>query len=71
MMKNTAESRDRQKGDRNPGHRLGDFLIQHSNSPEYLVSQLEAYLEAVRADLEDERRFFQGLLGGTDKGKGA
>jgi len=45
----------------NPGQHLGAFLLQHSNSPEYLVSQLEAYLEAARADLEAERKRFQSF----------
>lgn len=45
----------------NPGHELGRFLLSHTNSPEYLVSQLEAYLAASRADLEKEQAMFRML----------
>jgi hypothetical protein len=61
MLKNVADLAERQKADRNPGHNIGAFLIDHSNSPEYLVSQLEAYLEAAKADLEAERNMFRKL----------
>lgn len=49
---------------------LGTFLLQHSNSSAYLVSQLEAYLEAVRADHEAECAFAGGLLRAVKKEKG-
>ncbi len=67
-MKHIAELRDKQKEGRNPGHHLGAFLVEHSNSPEYLVSQLTAYLEAAIADLEAERNMFR-QLSGWDKNK--
>jgi len=62
-MKNIETLAAQQKADRNPGHNIGTFLIEHSNSPEYLVSQLEAYLEAAKADLETERSLFRKLSG--------
>ncbi len=62
-MKHIEELRDGQKERRNPGHELGTFLLGHSNSPEYLVSQLTVYLEAAMADLEAERNMFRALSG--------
>ena len=62
-FKNTVAHRDRLKEARNPGHHIGTFLLEHSNSPEYLISQLEGYLEAIKADLEVERAFFHRLSG--------
>jgi hypothetical protein len=63
-MTSVQKLRDILKAERNPGHEIGTFLIGHSNSPAYLVSQLEAYLEAARADLEAERSMFRKLAGG-------
>lgn len=63
-MKNIAQLAEQQKADRNPGHKIGAFLLEHSNSPEYLVSQLEAYLEAAKADLEAEKTIFRKLVKG-------
>lgn len=59
-MKNLQELRDRLLAARNPGHEIGTFLLQHSNSPEYLVGHLEAYLEAARRDLFAQRNRFRG-----------
>lgn len=50
--------RTSQLNESNPGFKIGDFLISHSVNPEYLVSQLEAYLEAAKADLAAERVLF-------------
>jgi hypothetical protein len=47
--------RDAQRDQGHPGHELGTFLLQHINSPEYLVGQLQAYLAVAQADLEVER----------------
>lgn len=58
-MKNVHELMVQQKAGQNPGHMLGSFLLDHSNSPEYLVSQLTAYLEAAQADLAAERAMFR------------
>lgn len=38
----------------NPATALGEFLVRHSNSLEYLVSSLTAYLKAAKADLAEE-----------------
>lgn len=51
-----------QKDKRSPGQWIGKFLLEHSNSPEYLIGQLEAYLEAARADLAAERAVFTRLM---------
>lgn len=61
-MKNIAELIAAQAEQQNPGQHIGRFLLEHSNSLEYLVSQLEAYLEAARADLESERAVFRKLM---------
>lgn len=58
-MKNLENLRDELLADRNPGHEIGTFLLGHSNSPEYLVGHLEAYLEAARRDLFAERNRFR------------
>lgn len=60
-MKNIINLMNEQQADRNPGCHLGNFLLEHSNSPEYLVGQLTAYLEAAQADLDQERAFFRKL----------
>lgn len=54
-MKKVLELMTAQKEQSNPGHEIGRFLLQHSNNPVYLVSQLEAYLEAIKADIEATR----------------
>lgn len=69
-MRRLKELTEQQRADRNPGHELGDFLLRHSNYLEYLVGQLEAYLGAARADLEDERRRNQSMFSGWKKQRG-
>lgn len=61
-MKNITTLRDRLKEQLNPGHEIGTFLLGHSNSPEYLVSQLEGWLEAAKADLQAEREWAGHML---------
>ncbi len=63
-MKRIEQLRDAQRLARNPGHELGTFLLRHSNSTSYLVGQLEAYLEAARADLAAEQERFPLRLNG-------
>jgi hypothetical protein len=63
-MKNVQDLRDSQNQRQSPGQHIGDFLLQHSNSPEYLVSQLEAYLMAAKMDLSAERNARESLLKG-------
>lgn len=53
-MKNIQKLINEQEDNCNPGSKIGVFLLEHSNSPEYLVAQLEAYLEAAKKDLDDE-----------------
>ena len=55
-MKNVERLRDTMKNLQNSGSQIGDFLLGHTNNSFYLVSQLEAYLEAAKADLENERK---------------
>ena len=57
-FKNTVAHRDELKENRNPGHHIGTFLLEHSNSLDYLIAHLEGYLVALRADREAERQFF-------------
>jgi len=45
-----------------PGADLGEFLRKHSNAPQYMVGVLEAYLEAARADLAEEKRVRREML---------
>jgi hypothetical protein len=45
-----------------PGADLGKFIQQHSNSNEYLAGVLEAYLEAARADVAEEKRHRTSML---------
>lgn len=59
-MTNIQRLRDSQLEARNPGHEIGTFLIQHSNNLEYLVAQLEMYLEAGKADLHSQNNRFRG-----------
>lgn len=49
-MKNIENLRDELLAAQNPGHAIGTFLLQHTNSPDYLVSQLEGWLEAARRE---------------------
>jgi len=51
-----------QKADRNPGYRIGEFLIDHSIVLEYLEAQLQAYLDAVRADRAEAAKFARHFL---------
>lgn len=60
-MKNLQELTAGLKELRNPGHELGEFLLKHSNSPEYLQGQLKMFLEAVEMDLAAEREW-QGMM---------
>jgi len=60
-MNNIENLRTSQLNNSNPGFQIGDFLISHSVVPEYLVSQLEAYLEAAKADLAAERILYSFL----------
>jgi hypothetical protein len=62
MMKNIQDLRNQQREDRNPGHELGTFLLRHSNSLEYLIEQLEGYLEAAKLDQAAERAFHGGMM---------
>jgi len=55
-MKHITALRDRQRDQHNPGATIGDCLIRQSTCPEYLVSQLTAYLAAAQADLSDHQR---------------
>jgi hypothetical protein len=68
-MKHIDDLMKSQQGERNPGQHIGKFLLEHSNSPEYLVSQLSAYLEAAQADLEAERAMFRRLTKRPDPPK--
>jgi hypothetical protein len=65
-MLNIQRLRDRLREQRNPGHEIGTFLIGHSNSLEYLIDHLEAYLEAAKADLQAERALAGRLLAACD-----
>ena len=60
-MKNLQEATAHLKEIRNPGHELGAFLLQHSNSPEYLAGQLRYFLQVVELDLASERALHQRL----------
>ena len=61
MLNNIENLRTTQLNNSNPGFKIGDFLISHSSVPEYLVSQLEAYLAAAKADLAAERILYSFL----------
>lgn len=60
-MKHLEALMKQQEQDRNPGHELGKFLIGHSNSLEYLIGQLHAYLEAAKADWQIQLEFGQSF----------
>lgn len=61
-MKNLVALIKEQKQRQNPGYKIGEFLLDHSNSSEYLIAQLETYLEAVKADHEEERKAFVAFM---------
>jgi hypothetical protein len=44
-----------------PAAALGRFLLSHSNSPEYLVSNLDAFVRVIQRDLDAERELAQRL----------
>lgn len=50
-----------QEANQNPGQAIGKFLLGHTNNLTYLISQLEAYLEAARFDLEISKKLFHKL----------
>ena len=60
-MKNIKALRDLHEKNGSPACELGDFLLSHSNGPEYLVSNLRRYLAAAESDLEAEQRFASGI----------
>jgi hypothetical protein len=64
MINNIENLRTAQLNNSNPGFKIGDFLISHSVVPEYLVSQLEAYLEAAKADLAEQQIMYSFLRRG-------
>ncbi len=61
-MKHVQALIAQQKADRNPGYRIGEFLIDHSVSLEYLDAQLQAYLAAVQADRAEADKFARHFL---------
>jgi len=61
-MRNLVAHTKRLKEHRHPGAALGEFLIQHSNSPEYLVSNLRSFLECCEEDLAEEKALFDSLI---------
>lgn len=61
-MKNLQELTERLKAARNPGHEIGTFLLQHSNSTEYLVAHLRSFLAAAEADQKAESDFRHAML---------
>lgn len=61
-MKHVQALMTQQKADKNPGYRIGEFLIDHSNSLEYLEAHLQAYLDAVRADRAEAAKFARHFL---------
>ena len=54
--------RDAYKTRRSPAGRLVDAIYSHSNSAEYLVSNLRAILSAVENDLRDEQKWRASAL---------
>ena len=54
-MKHIQELTERLKSEGHPGVALGQFLLQHTNRPEYLVDSLKLFLEAAQADLEEKK----------------
>ncbi len=54
-MKNIEDWTSRKVEDRSPAQELGRFVLGHSNSPEYLVSNLRSLLRAAEADLGEEK----------------
>jgi len=54
-LRHITALRDRQRDTHNPGATIGDCLIHQSSCPEYLVSQLTAYLAAAQDDLAERQ----------------
>lgn len=50
--------------DRHPAAALGRFLLSHSNSPEYLAGNLDAFTRVCQRDMDDERELAGRLLRG-------
>lgn len=62
MMKHLIELRDHFRALKHPAHKLGDFIVSHSNSPEYLVGVLGAFLKAAQADVDQEKATLDSLM---------
>lgn len=69
MMKNLRKHTDRLKEVGSPAQRIGEFLIRHSNSPGYLVSNLESILACCQEDLQAEKDLFRSLTRGLQEEK--
>jgi len=61
-MENIKKLIDRCKNIDHPGQKLGEFILDHSNSPGYLVGILTMFAEAAQADLEEENRVRNAML---------
>ena len=66
-MKNIKALRDDQVSRMNPGQHIGTMLLDASNSPEYLVSQLSGYLEAAKADLKEQKEMMATMMAAMNR----
>lgn len=67
MLRNITALRNRQIGQQSPGQHIGDALLANSSCPQYIVSQLKAYLAAAEADLEAENQSIRVLTESLDR----
>jgi len=61
-MKNLKELIKRFEETNHPAQALGKFLLKHSNSPDYLIAALGAFLQAAEADRAAEIEMMKQLL---------
>lgn len=59
--------RERLVENRSPAQHLVNFIINHSNSTDYLISNLESILDALKEDRAAEGRVFQMVVNALKK----
>ncbi len=60
-FKNLQAYTEQLKQDRHPAHKIGQFLLDHSNSPDYLIENLEAFIEVIKSDKKAHSLMFNSF----------
>lgn len=68
-MDNLKALHDKFVENQSPAQELTAFIMRHSNSPEYLIGNLQAIMEAITADQEVNRNVMACLLRGLQAEK--